>query len=214
MIRTRIFHIRVREWFPEDDAIARIMARLLVAREDLYLEMQGMSEDALPPLDECSSEWRTIYFFRNSARTLMEIRSAIEMLKQKKEFLKALSSQNTFNDAYQELVTDMDKASDIVRKLRNEVAGHLKDGAFEEGLGKIDSTIKSTVQARDRPKDTHYRFALEFIGAVILRHADADPKPEWNRILESTNQVSFRAVKAIDMLFMAYSEQRGFLQSI
>ena len=140
----------------------------------------------------------------------MEIRSAIEMLKQKKEFLKALSSQNTFNDAYQELVTDMDKASDIVRKLRNEVAGHLKDGAFE-GLGKIDSTIKSTVQAGDRPKDTHYRFALEFIGAVILRHADADPKPEWNRILESTNQVSFRAVKAIDMLFTAYSEQRGFL---
>ena len=61
----------------------------------------------------------------------MEIRSAIEMLKQKKEFLKALSSQNTFNDAYQELVTAMDKACDIVRKLRNEMAGHLKDGAFE-----------------------------------------------------------------------------------
>ena len=174
--------------------------------------MQGMSEDAISVLDECSSDWRKIYFFRNCSRTLMEIKSAIHALKQKKEFLRDLSRQSRFNDGYEKLVTAMEKAAHIVKKLRNEVAAHLKDGAFEEALGKIDPDTKILFQGGNRAKDIHYKFALEFIGAVILRHAYADPEPEWNRILKATMEVCFSAVKAIDMLFMAYAEQRGFLK--
>lgn len=199
MIRTCTFHIPVREWFPQDDPIAPIMARLLVAREDLYLEMQGMSVEAISVLDECSSDWRKIYFFRNCSRTLMEIKSAIHALKQKKEFLRDLSRQSRFNDGYEKLVAAMEKAA------------HLKDGAFEEALGKIDPDTKILFQGGNRAKDIHYKFALEFIGAIILCHAYADPEPEWNRILKATMEVCFSAVKAIDMLFMAYAEQRGFL---
>jgi hypothetical protein len=56
----------------------------------------------------------------------------------------------------------------------------------------------------------HYKFCLEFLGAIFLRKVDKDFKEEWRRILKVTADVSFKALKAVDLLFMAYVEQRGF----
>jgi hypothetical protein len=45
---------------------------------------------------------------------------------------------------------------------------------------------------------------------MILRDVDKDFEEEWCRILKVTADASFKALKAVDLLFMAYVQQRGF----
>jgi len=42
-------------------------------REDLFLELGGISEEKLPPLDRADGAARMLYFFRRSVLTLNEI---------------------------------------------------------------------------------------------------------------------------------------------
>jgi hypothetical protein len=94
-MNSRTFHIRIKEWFPPGDEVAAIMAQLCVLREDLYLEMLGLHADEIMPLDANGNNYRSIYFFRNSTRTLFEIRNAVETLKIEKTFLRSNSKCNT-----------------------------------------------------------------------------------------------------------------------
>ena len=76
-MKSRTWHIRIKEWFPPDDRVATIMAQLCVLREDLYLELEGLSEDEIGPLDHNGDNFRSAYFFRNSTKTLFEIRKVV-----------------------------------------------------------------------------------------------------------------------------------------
>ena len=60
------------------------------------------------------------------------------------------------------------------------------------------------------PKMLHYKFCLEFLGALFLSEVDKDFEEEWGRILRTTADISFKAINALDMIFMAYVEQRRF----
>jgi len=64
------------------------MAQLCVLREDLYLELEGLSEDEIDSLDHNGDNYRSTYFFRNSTRTLFEIRKAVQSLKGQAVFMK------------------------------------------------------------------------------------------------------------------------------
>ena len=96
-MKSRTWHIRIKEWFPPGDEIAAIMAQLCVLREDLYLELQGLKEDEIKPLDDNGDKYRSAYFFRNSTRTLFELRNAVETLKLEKTFIKHLAGRSAFH---------------------------------------------------------------------------------------------------------------------
>lgn len=104
----------------------------------------------------------------------------------------------------------MSKSRNLLGRLRHETAGHVDQQAFESALRKISSDTKQLFQVGDTPRTLHYKFCLEFLGAVFLSKADKDFESEWEKILKTTADVSFKAIKAMDMLFMAYVEQRGF----
>lgn len=80
-MRSRIGFIRLKEWFPPDDAVATNMARLCILREDLFLESQAIRADELTPLDANGEDWRRLYFHRNIFRTLDNIRGAMHQLR-------------------------------------------------------------------------------------------------------------------------------------
>jgi hypothetical protein len=80
-MKSRTWHIRVKEWFPPNDRVATIMAQLCVLREDLYLELEGLKEDEIKPLDRNGDNYRSAYFFRNSTKTLFEMRKTVQRLK-------------------------------------------------------------------------------------------------------------------------------------
>jgi len=209
-MNSRTFHIRIKEWFPPSDEVAAIMAQLCVLREDLYLEMQGLNEDEIKPLDANGDNYRSTYFFRNSTRTLYEIRNAVETLKIEKTFIKQLAAQTKFHEAFVEFDNAMSEARELVKRLRHETGGHLDDGAFKKALECITPETQVLFQSANSPKALHYKFCLEFLGAIFLSEVDKDFEDEWDRILATTADVSFKAIKAVDMIFMAYVEQRRF----
>lgn len=209
-MKSRTLHIRINEWFPPDDKVATIMAQLCVLREDLYLELAGLSEGDIEPLDHNGDNYRSIYFFRNSTKTLFEIRNAIQSLKRQHAFMKQLANQRDFHAAFKDFDKVMSAARELLKRLRHETSGHLDAEAFGIALGKISSDTKQLFQAGNTYKTLHYKFCLEFLGAIFLRKVDQNYEDEWRNILRMTSKVSFKAIKAVDFLFMAYVEQRGF----
>jgi hypothetical protein len=62
----------------------------------------------------------------------------------------------------------------------------------------------------NKAKEIHYKFALEFVGATMLRHVEfVEAVKEWHKILKSTLQTGFKTIKPIDTLFVAYSRIRN-----
>jgi hypothetical protein len=186
------------------------MAQLCVLREDLYLELEGLSEDNIAPLDHNGENYRSTYFFRNSAKTLFEMKTVVGNLKRQAEFMKNLSKQRDFHTAFKDFDTAMFKARNLLKRLRHETSGHIDPQAFEWALHKIRPDTKQLFQAGDTPRNLHYKFCLEFLGAIFLREADKDFEVEWEKIRKTTTDVSVKAIKAVDTLFMAYVEQREF----
>ena len=186
------------------------MAQLCVLREDLYLELEGLSEDNIESLDHNGDNYRSIYFFRNSTKTLFEMKTVVGNLKRQAEFMKNLYKQRDFHTAFKDFDTAMFKARNLLKRLRHETSGHIDQQAFGSALHKISSDTKQLFQAGNTPRNLHYKFCLEFLGAVFLSKADEDFEAEWQKILKTTANVSYKAIKAVDMLFMAYVQQRGF----
>jgi hypothetical protein len=75
--------------------MATVMARLCVLREDLYLELEGLKDQKFDRLEQQGDPYKAIYYFRNSAKTLFEIRQAILNLKSQKTFMQNLANQET-----------------------------------------------------------------------------------------------------------------------
>jgi hypothetical protein len=112
-MRSNIFHIRIKEWFPADDPVAVVLAKLCVLREDYLLELAGIVMSDQPfgtckptysaldvDFDENSSGWRRMYFYRNSLRTLYEIRQEIDDVYRDAKLKKALEKESkSFRDA-------------------------------------------------------------------------------------------------------------------
>jgi hypothetical protein len=136
------------------------------------------------------------------------MRKAVQRLKGQAAFMKKLANQRDFHAAFKDFDRAMSKSQDLLKRLRHETAGHLDEVAFENALEKISPDTKQLLQGGNNSKTTHYKFCLEFLGAIFLRKVDKDFEEEWGRILNTTADVSFKAIKAVDMIFMAYVEQR------
>ncbi|MFO0774077.1 MAG: hypothetical protein U0172_05360 [Nitrospiraceae bacterium] len=209
--KLRISHLPLARWFPANDSVATSIARLCVLREDLYLELEGIDEDPIATLDACSRAWRTTYFFRNITRTLLEIRSAVERLKMEQSFLLDLSRQpRPLSEALTDLTSSLIRAHGHIKRLRNDLAGHLQHSAIEGALHQLTPDTKGLFQIGNTWQDMHYKFALEFISAAMLRHVEfQEAEQEWRKILQATLEAGYSAIPAIDSLFFAYVQIRN-----
>ena len=97
MEKSRLQFIRLRAIFPPEDSLAVTIARLCILREDLLLEAQAIRQETLGALDSNGPEWRRLYFWRNSFRTLESVRSALHVLSSNGEFKKALKKRTYRN---------------------------------------------------------------------------------------------------------------------
>src|SRR5262245_4724381 len=93
MVKLRVRPIKIRRWFPPNDPVATAVATLCVPREDFFLELQGMISDEIAPLDGNASAYRRAYFWRNSLRTLVEIRKTLNKLNALPDFRSAMEKE-------------------------------------------------------------------------------------------------------------------------
>lgn len=209
MSRKHIRHIFFWKWFPNNDPIAATVARLCILREDLYLETMALMEESIPSLDKNSPPWRLMYFWRNSVRTLMEIRSALETLQIDKRFLGSLAAQpEQFQEAFNKLVQKIRAAHDLLKDVRNEIGAHVKLQAVQEALANMNMDSNGLIELGPVIAESHYRFASQLVGQILLRDV---PNESWenhlNEVLGKTAELS-AALEAIDIVLLAYMDTR------
>ena len=165
MVRSVFRPIRLREWFPADDALTAIIARLCILREDFALELRGISAEGLGELDKHSTAWRKLYFFRRSILTLREIDCAINVNLIYDQGFRELLSKQTPSDQeeFQRITQKIKEAQPLVKELRDSLGGHVWDKCVEKAIEDIQPDRIGFLDAGQVIGDTHYKFAGELV---------------------------------------------------
>lgn len=184
----RVQHIKIKDWFPPEDQVAITIARLCVLRQDLLLESQAIRETSFPSLDQNGVEWRRLYFWRNSFRTLENIRSAVHALKLQKTFRAALEKEPPdVQKGFVKLTRALQKVSDeFLKNLRNELGGHILEKAVADALRRMEFDQAGLVQVSDgKVGQQQYKFVTELVYQMILSKSEVkDAQKELKRRTE------------------------------
>jgi len=202
--------MRFSRWFPPDDPVAAAVARLCILREDLFIELNGIVADSLESLDANLSEFRKLYFWRNSLRTLEEVRSSLNQLNTEQGFRESLKVElPEVQRAFEELKKELKKAyEDMLYKLRSTIGAHLDQTVIQDALNNMDPRREGLVQLGDIRGKIHYKFAGELLIAILLRDTpDKDQQAKFEEMLRMSASVS-RALGAIDDIVAWYARDR------
>jgi hypothetical protein len=224
-MRTRISHIRIKEWFPSEDPIAIFLAKLCILREDYLLELSGIIQgndsigESKPTysgsevdLDENSVGWRKMYFYRNSLRTLFEIREEIERVYNNSTIREALAKESPrFRDTFGQLRNKMKIAAERVKRIRHNLGGHVASGAIKKALRDMPHDTRGLFQDGDIKGKKRYKF----VGDIVLRAMLPDvPENEMTEKLEELldeTQPLVPVFALIDDVVAIYLLDRGLL---
>ncbi len=207
MTRLHIRPIRLRKWFPPNDPVATAVAMLCVLREDFLIELYGIIDDDLGRLDDNSPVYRRTYFWRNSLRTLEEIKNVLNRLNSHDEFRDAMAQEPpAVKDAFEELKRSLNRASDeFLRVLRNTMGGHLDEDAIQLTLNTLDHQAEGMIQVGETRGRLHYRFGAELLLAALGR--DLEKEEEVLEIIRKSADLN-PALVAIDHVVKCYLSDR------
>jgi hypothetical protein len=203
----RIKPIKLHVWFPSHNPVAAAVARLCVLREDLFIELHGIIAERFEHLDANLSEFRRLYFWRNSLRTLNEIRDSLNQVNAQKRFRNALAAEpNEVRAAFESLRKELNKTSEaMLIELRNTIGAHLDRRVIQDALNDMDPRREGLIELGDIRGKIHYKFAGEFLIAILLRNVpDSQQEQKFNDILGKTANLS-RALAAIDDVVACYA---------
>src|SRR5258706_1931048 len=123
--------------FPFSDAHA-LIARLTVLYEDLRIEMYGIVEEEIKPLDFNSEKYRRHYFLRRAVATLVELAQTFRLIDQCPEFQ---SIKDNFDKRgviqWRRTVRFYNCHEDLLQKVRNDIGGHFGYSAAKYALQTI-----------------------------------------------------------------------------
>ena len=144
-------HIPLSKWFPGNDPIAAVVARLCILRENYLPELQGLIKKDYNPFDVRSSvsepdsldgnspSRRRLYFFRNSLRALNEIRNAGEKLFVEGAHKVALTNETLqLLQAFEMLRDEISGLSTVIKDLRDRIGGHVLREGVQDALRGLD----------------------------------------------------------------------------
>lgn len=201
--------VRIAQWFPSDDPVASVIARLCILREDLLLELHGMAADRIERLDDNTDSYRRLYFWRNHLRTLEETRHALNDLASDHTFRDALSQEPVLLAAFDTTKKKLNKASEAyLRKARNMIGGHLDEMMMRAGLNSLDSRLQGYMQTGDIKAKLHYRFAGELLLAALAQSMSEVGKFDPETIIRESAQVLDDTWGILDDLIACYAAER------
>ena len=200
------------KWFPPNDKFAACIARLSILREDFLLELAGIEAEAISDLDQGFPEYRRIYFFRNSTRTMFEIASAISILQQQPEFKRILAQQSAADKTeFHSMVRGFNAKHALVKSIRNSIGGHVQQRSVEGALNDCDSDRASFFEVGQKRRNVRYRFAGEILVAILVAGIpDSEQASRSEKDLRSLAEL-LPALSVVDKIVEMYLEARGFL---
>lgn len=222
MARSHLRHITLSKWFPGNDPIATLVARLCILREDYLLELQGLikkdfnlfdvSSSVSEPdsLDGNSPSWRRLYFFRNSLKTLNEIRNAVERLFVDGAHKAALAAETVeLRQAFEVLRNEIGGLSAVIKDLRDRIGGHVLHEGVRDALRGMDLGRIALFEMGDIREEIHYRFAGDITLAIMFPGKSEEALLlELKELFDKTANLVF-IVGSTDKIFETYVMGRG-----
>lgn len=224
-MRTRTYTVSLRRWFPADDPIAIAVAKLCVLREDYFLELRGLiipgpghfegtsSGGGIPGLDDNSASWRRLYFFRNSMRTLNEIRNLVNRMHTNKPDKDALAqAPEPIIEGFKTLKEKLSHTMELVKGLRDSLGGHVLHSDLQTVLKDMDSAMTGFFQDGEIRGTVRYKFASELVLSIMML-GKVEPQAEEEKLetlLRSTATL-ISIIGIMDQIIRAYISDRRLL---
>lgn len=164
MSTTVVRQIKLRRWFPPEDLFAAYVARMTILREDFAIEMMGIYEEQIAPLDGNTEGYRMVYFWRNMLRTLSELRGVVVMLNALPEFQAAMGRQSPERrQQFPDMFKKFERIYKLLKNLRDDIGGHVRHTKIEAALNGMEADRWGFLELGETLNKTHYRFAGELL---------------------------------------------------
>jgi hypothetical protein len=198
---TRWFYLR--DVFPHEHAITRLLFRLAILKEDLRIEMHGMLSNDFLPLGDGTPAYHGTYFLRRAVITLVEINKGItnrHLISYLKRLPKDLA-ENHLDDFLvnrQVLISNFER----INTIRKTLSAHADSIAYDRLL-ETYRDLDGPIRIADAAAESYFGVAY---GAVLLGclegeikgHEDFDR--ELGRFTELITRTAGAAIIAIDIL--------------
>lgn len=225
-MRTRTYTVSVSRWFPADDPIAIAVAKLCVLREDYFLELRGLvlpgaghfegghEERGIPGLDDNSATWRRLYFFRNSIRTLNEIRNLVDRMHVNSLDKEALARESeSLIEGFKELKRQLKEETELVKELRDSVGGHVLHADVKKVLEGMNRELSGFFQDGEIRGTIRYKFTSELVLAMMLEKVAPENEQEKLETLVFKTSGLIKIIGTMDKIIRAYIISRKLLLS-
>jgi len=197
------------------------MARLLILREDLRLEIHGILAGPFDWLDGNGIKWRHTYFFRNFSKTMQEISRALQQVQGIPEFQRAFKKRFTSSEqkVFKDFCKEIQGAGELIKEVRNSAGGHINHTVLARALKTIGPDWTGFW---DRPFDPTERFAHThhpFVDDLVVSMFRIGGRPANLREKDVAEALKTPGVMAglqfaiphIDSLFELYVSERQLL---
>jgi hypothetical protein len=193
---------------PADRGMHALMASLCVLFEDLRIELAGQMEKDLGGMDECSKEWRYLYFLRRSFVTLHEFSQMIQELDRLPAFQRIKAGfDSEVLKAWSSSVMFFRKHDSYIARLRNNVGGHFGKKAAKVAIDNLmpDATGSLEVLFTEKGGGAKLFFAHEIVATGALAHVPGANIRAKSRRLVLHALVAYRkATRAVDCIAVSY----------
>ena len=191
--------------------MATAVAMLCVLREDFLLELYGITNERLERLDDNDSGFRRTYFWRNTLRTLEEIKNVLNRLNTDPGFRAAmLREPPVIQLSFRQLKRELNKASRrFLLNLRNTMGGHLDEPTIQAALDSMDPLQEGLIEVGPTVGSIHYKFSQEILWAALLVDVpEKDYDNKVNELLAGSSRLN-RTILAMDYVINCYFRDRG-----
>lgn len=165
----RVFH-----WSDEDERKLMVQAaRLAILYQDFQLELEGVMAEKIAPLDAHGAEARRLYFLRRHSLSFDEIGNAIRLINSNrfwKHLRKGIAREHLAS--WNQAVTFFHVHKGKLSAIRNDVGGHVLDGAAAFAIENIRPTTVGVIEAYERDRggaDVRPKFAHELVAIALKR---------------------------------------------
>ena len=181
-----------------------------VLREDLAIEMKGVTEEKIPALDGNTAEYRKAYSWRNMLRTLLEIDSVVTKLDSLAEFKATLASQPPeVREQFRSLLKEFQTQHAFLKGLRNDVGGHVSYPKMEEALKSMRADHQGFLHVGETLGETHYGFAGELVLEMMQVGVPEEERPAaYERMLSEAVKL-VPVFSMMDTVISMYAKARG-----
>jgi hypothetical protein len=202
--------LKIRKVFPPRDALATMIARICILREDAMIEMLAILEQDMGKLDRPDIKSRQFYFLRNLIRTHAELYSAIQTLLMNPKFKQLMNRRTPAERAEFQRNQSALNYHQVLKEVRNDICAHVRQQAVQAALNRISAESFGFFQLGESAMKTQFGFCSEVVAAILLKGI---PKRELKSNIGSKKFRQLRASLELSSLadgcFVMYALDRG-----